>query len=250
MIYPKKPILVLQNNLSTVQPVTLFTNAPNASGAINASTSYAWNVTSQDLTGLTNVQLQVKPQGTAGYATLTTPIAAGSIASVVAALNTLNIGFFYLIVSGGNTYIQSSNAQFVFGSLTINQNQPPAQWITTGQISTSNLQVDFMQMYATCQRSSVILSSSNSSGVPPIAPAPFVYDIVYSFAQLRDGDTIIASTASTTSLPVSITYQLIVKENGVQIFNDISTPPPDTGVTYPGFTFHEGSTYDFTCTLT
>src|SRR5580704_16672805 len=114
------PQLVLMNNTNAVQYVKLFVPSPNALSSLNARTKYSWNLTGETFAGVTNVMILVRPVGSSlPFATLTVATAP-NLAGVVAALNSLNIGSFYSLVIGGNSFILTSNDWFELGNILIN----------------------------------------------------------------------------------------------------------------------------------
>lgn len=112
------PQIVVHNNTGAVQYVKLFTPSPNALGSLNARTKYIWNLTPETFTGSTMISIDVTVVGSAfaRVQTLSAVLSSLTVAGVVAALNTLNVGSFYL----QGSLVETSNDRFVFGNLTVN----------------------------------------------------------------------------------------------------------------------------------
>lgn len=224
-----------------MQQVNLFTNNPNLSGNINAGTNYSWNITAQSLSLLMNVQLQVTVPGMSGFTTLTAPIANGSVAGIVAALNSLNVGFFYSTVIGGQTYIQSGNSKFAYGSLTVNQ--AGSYWIVSGSsLTTSSGTLATMAMQVFDINSSTIIGGCNSSGVPPLPGVSMDTNFFYPSSILADGDTLHFDCYGDATIR---TFTVLIVQNGVTLLNS------NTNVSSVAFQwFHIlNATYKFVCTI-
>lgn len=115
----KEVTLIVRNNTTVIQPIQLGI-APSDFSGINATTSYNWNVTSQNFNDLTTLSLTYSLNGST--TTVQTNISDSSLTGVIAALNSLNVGRFWSYTEGGNTYITTYNDFVTYDDLTINNN--------------------------------------------------------------------------------------------------------------------------------
>jgi len=100
-------------------PISLFGNNADSMDNANATTQYLWNLTGFSVTNENNVLVQYSG---VNQTTLTYAIASFSgntLQDVVDALNTLNLGSFFITTSGGNTYINNYNQNLIFSQLNI-----------------------------------------------------------------------------------------------------------------------------------
>src|SRR6266576_3748019 len=214
----KKPILIIQNNTDVTQEVNLFNIRPNLSGNINPPTNAQWDISSQSLIQLTNLQIDVNTPGQSGFTTLTADILTSSVKGIVAALNSLNIGYFYADVVGGNTIISSSNKIFRYGDLTINQVPNNAQWILGGNIVLTSPSVYLaMTLLMINNRTGNVLSFDTI----PFAPAPNTLilndNITYTYSDLSPGDSLQLFFALGPAIP-PVTVQISVLQNGLPFY--------------------------------
>ena len=118
----EKLFLNLVNTTSAPQQVSLFNNpfnqVNNPSGT-NTQPKYEWDVTSFTFTSEQTVSIQYQLIGASTFTTVTAAINTNTIAGVVAALNTLNIGSFYTYTSGGNTYIAVYSEVYSYQNLRV-----------------------------------------------------------------------------------------------------------------------------------
>lgn len=241
----KRPILIVQNNTGNQVPVTLFSGSPNASGSINAPRQYKWDITTLAVSQLTNLSLQVGTLGVPGFSTLSMAIASSSIAAIVAALNSLNVGFFQSVTSGASIFIVTNNKAFTFGNLLINQPTQVSHWITTGGLQVNALGVTSNASLLTNNlRSSTLVSSISASGslTPPFS-LPYIGNFPISPGLLINGDPLQVVIAVAPGGPYAI--QLILKQNGVIILNSSQI---GTSATF-NFNWLFNSVYDFTATV-
>lgn len=109
----------LQNNTNGLVPVSLFGNNSDPMDNSNATTQYSWNVSSLTITNEDSVAIQFKSPNDASYTLANIPFGGGNLINVVNALNTLNLGSFFITTSGATTLINIYNQNVVFGNLTI-----------------------------------------------------------------------------------------------------------------------------------
>jgi hypothetical protein len=109
----------IQNNTNGTIPLSLFGNNADPMDNANATTQYSWNVTSLSITNENTIILQYRLPNTTSYSIVTTNFSGTSVQDVVNALNTLNLGAFFITTSGGNTLINNYNQNIVFNFLNI-----------------------------------------------------------------------------------------------------------------------------------
>ncbi len=120
----KRFSLHIKNNTTSRIDVAMLGN-PSFPGFFNALRQFSWLITSE--TYATNqISIEVKKNGQSSFVTYTGTLPSLDPAGVVAALNSLNVGTFYLDDSGGNIYMLTRNDEFVYGNLTIGTSSPPA----------------------------------------------------------------------------------------------------------------------------
>jgi len=113
---------ITNNTNSDIPIVSILGNNQDRMDNANATTSYVWDLTNFTFTNETQVLINYKwsnaPTLSAyqqSIATITTPTFIG----LVNALNTLELGSFFISNVGGNTYLNNYNLNVVFGELTI-----------------------------------------------------------------------------------------------------------------------------------
>jgi len=107
------------NNTNGIVPVSLLGNNANQMDNANATTQYSWNITTLTFTTENAITVQYKAAGQASFQSATVKLGAANLQAVLTALNSLNLGSFFTTTSGGNTYINNYNENFVFGQLDI-----------------------------------------------------------------------------------------------------------------------------------
>ena len=134
----------ITNNTNSFVPVSILGNYGDLNDNSNATTSYQWNVTGFSVTTENTIILQYAPVGTTSFQTVVTNFGGTNYQDIVNALNTLNIGSFFLVVSGGNSYITIYSSQIAFNTLTIFN---PAQATTIYYSANLNLAFDKFDIY-------------------------------------------------------------------------------------------------------
>jgi hypothetical protein len=107
------------NNTNGVVPVSILGNPENLMDNANATTQYAWDVTSLTFGTLNSIILQYKGIFQSTFSVAQTTFITQSYQAICDALNTLNVGSFFITTSGGSTFINNYNQNFVFGQLDI-----------------------------------------------------------------------------------------------------------------------------------
>jgi hypothetical protein len=111
--------LSLQNNTNGDIPISILGNNSDPMDNSNATTQYAWNLGSFAITNENTIILQFKSLNDPNFTIASLNFSGTSINDVVNALNTLNLGSFFITTSGGNTIINNYNQNLVFSVLSI-----------------------------------------------------------------------------------------------------------------------------------
>lgn len=109
----------ITNNTNGTVPISLFGNNADPMDTSNATTQYSWNITGFSITNETLILLQYKPSSSSSFQLATIGFSGTSIQNVLDALNTLNLGYFFITTSGANTYINNYNNNVAFSNLQI-----------------------------------------------------------------------------------------------------------------------------------
>jgi hypothetical protein len=109
----------IQNTTNGTIPVSIFGNNADLMDNANASTQYLYNLTGFTITNENTVQIDYQFVGTTGFTTASTSFSGTTLQDVVNALNTLNLGSFFITTSGGNTYLNNYNNNIIFNNLGI-----------------------------------------------------------------------------------------------------------------------------------
>lgn len=109
----------ITNNTNGIVPVSLFGNNADPMDTSNATTQYSWDISGFTITNETLITLQYKPSSSLIFQIATIGFSGTSIQNVLDALNTLNLGYFFITTSGANTYINNYNNNVAFKNLEI-----------------------------------------------------------------------------------------------------------------------------------
>jgi len=109
----------INNTTNGEVPVSLFGNYGDPMDNANASTRYSWDITGFSVTNENLILLQYKGANQTFFQIATLPFSGTTIAEVITALNSLNLGSFFITTSGGNTYINNYNDNVAFANLQI-----------------------------------------------------------------------------------------------------------------------------------
>jgi hypothetical protein len=114
------------NTTNGIVPVSLFGNNGDPMDNANASTQYSWNLGGYVLSGENTITIQNKGINSASFSLSTVSFSGTSLNDVVTALNTLNLGSFFVTTSGSSNIINNYNNNVVFGILNIFNNSAPS----------------------------------------------------------------------------------------------------------------------------
>jgi hypothetical protein len=109
----------IQNTTNGIVPISILGNVGDQMDNSNATTQYSWNLGTFAITNENTIILQYKGVNDINFGIVTIDFIGTSINNVVDALNTLNLGSFFITTSGGNTIINNYNQNFVFSVLNI-----------------------------------------------------------------------------------------------------------------------------------
>lgn len=113
------PTIVIKNNTGTDIPISILSNSAVDQGALNANKQFQWDLTFENFSGSTGVSIELRDGPTGTFVTYIFNHPVGTIADVVAALNSLDVGPFNSTSSGGHTFINTWNSRFEYRNLTI-----------------------------------------------------------------------------------------------------------------------------------
>lgn len=109
----------IQNTTNGTIPVSLFGNNADLMDNANATTQYYWNLGTFNITSQNTIILQYKNVGDAFYTLVSVPIVTPTIQGIADALNTLQIGAFFITTSGVNNILNCYNQNLIFNYLNI-----------------------------------------------------------------------------------------------------------------------------------
>jgi hypothetical protein len=110
--------LNLVNTTNGTVPISILGNNSDAMDTANATTRYQWNLTGFTITNENTILLQYKTSGIV-YTFAQLSFSGTTIQSICDALNTLNLGYFFITTSGGSTFINNYNNNVAFATLQI-----------------------------------------------------------------------------------------------------------------------------------
>lgn len=107
------------NNTNATVPVSLFGNTADQMDTANATTQYSWDLTSLTITNETQVLIEYRGVNETTFFSSSATFSGTSLQNVVDALNTLNLGYFFITTSGGNSFLNNYNLNVVFRALNV-----------------------------------------------------------------------------------------------------------------------------------
>jgi len=111
--------LNITNNTNGFVPISILGNNADPMDNSNATTQYAWNLGTFAITNENTILIQFRGVNSGTYTILNVTFGGTTIQDVCNALNTLNLGSFFVTTSGANSIINNYNQNIVFGFLTI-----------------------------------------------------------------------------------------------------------------------------------
>lgn len=117
----------ISNSTNGDIPVSILGNPANQMDNANATTNYNWDVTSLTFGSLDSIAILYRGVFEVSFNTAQLSFSLQTYQAVCDALNTLNLGVFFVTTSGGSTFINNYNQNFVFGQLNIYNSATPQQ---------------------------------------------------------------------------------------------------------------------------
>jgi len=161
----------ITNNTNGTVPISILGNNADAMDTTNATTKYQWDLTGFTITNENTILIQYKPNGSSLYLIAQLSFNGTTLQSVCDALNTLNVGFFFITTSGASTFINNYNNNVAFADLQIYN---PAfttalnyQFNYSGVGANTKILVNFVNVFASG-------SPTNTSGNVPIIAGDFI----------------------------------------------------------------------------
>jgi len=112
-------INITNNTNGDIPLVSILGNIEDPMDTSNATTQYSWNITGFSVTTENMVAIQYKGSNSSQYSIASATISGNTLQDVINALNTLNLGSFFITTSGGNTFINNYNNNVAFLFLNI-----------------------------------------------------------------------------------------------------------------------------------
>jgi len=190
------------NNTNGLIPVSILGNFTDAMDTANATTQYSWNITGFTITVEQTVTITYRPTNDPNYINVSAPIVTQTLQGVIDALNTLNLGAFFITTSGGSTFINNYNENIVFQQLDIYN-------------STPSILFDFYQQayYDNADTTVADLSGNGNFGVPVLGSGNGVPTTLAHYATIPFGELTIPSFA--LGLQYSVRLNNLAKFGGL-----------------------------------
>lgn len=155
----------ITNTTNGIVPISILGNEADFLDNANANTQYQWDITGFTLTNETQIILQYNNVGQGNYQLVTTSLSGTSLQNVINALNSLNLGVFFITTSGGSTYINNYNNTYAFGTLEILN---PSQTASLSYSMNLNLSNDQVDVYVNAVLTNTFTDPNLSSGTIPV----------------------------------------------------------------------------------
>ena len=199
----------ITNTTNGVVPISILGNNSDPMDNSNANTQYAWNVTGFTLTNETSIAIQYNTLGVSNFTIKTTEFSGTSLNDVVNALNSLQLGSFFITTSGGSTFINNYNNQIAFGSLQIFN---PSQATTLSYSFNLNLPQDQADIFVNGLLVASFTDPTFTSGsIPVVAFDNIIFDV------------------NTSNNPKGTNVFVLNLTTGVYLLNTIQTNSGNTG---------------------
>ncbi len=215
--------LRIQNNRPYEQQINFLGNPYNPLDTANAKTEYRWDITALVFSTENSLTIQYRPVSVGAFSLYTiyiTQVQYQNPAGVVAALNTLGIGYFTTYTALGSTYIDTNNDDYVFGDINIYDSSVPQvqyTWNTAYAAGMNNIDVNAVNQVSNN-------NPTTASGVVPVANG----DSVHFYGTLGGA--------------ISTTLTVYNATTGATLFSDILTPTSPLFFSYT-FTAITGNVY-------
>lgn len=109
----------IQNTTNGTIPVSILGNNADPMDNANATTQYAWNLGTFNITSQNTILIQYKNPNDSFYTLASVPLQGNQTQDIANALNTLNIGSFFITTSGVNKILNCYNQNVAFNYLNI-----------------------------------------------------------------------------------------------------------------------------------
>lgn len=135
---------LITNNTIGIIPVSLLNSFLPYNNVFNQTTRYVWDITSVVYSPL-SFSLQAKFSAGASFSNFSGSMAAGNANALLAALNSLNIGVFWLETTATTTYVVTWNDNVIYGNLIIGTASVPfinVNWFNYTEVAGGFLKID------------------------------------------------------------------------------------------------------------
>ena len=119
----------ITNSTNGIIPSSILGNPANPMDNANATTRYAWDVTTltfgpflQPQNSINSISLQYRGTLQTVFSVASLNVQLQNYQEICNSLNTLDLGVFFVTTSGGSTFINNYNENYVFGNLEIFDN--------------------------------------------------------------------------------------------------------------------------------
>jgi hypothetical protein len=182
----------ITNSTNGEIPVSILGNPANPMDNANATTRYNWDVTTLPFGSLDSISILYKGVFELSFSTAQLSFSLQTYQGVCDALNTLNLGVFFVTTSGGSTFINNYNENFVFGQLNIYNSATPQQifytFLTTSAGGNNNIFKNAVSQVSVANPIGVngVINASNGDTINYIGttPASSSFDIIVSSPSL------------------------------------------------------------------
>jgi hypothetical protein len=112
----------ITNSTNGIIPSSILGNPANPMDNANATTRYAWNVTTLSFGSINSISIQYRGISQTIFSVASLNVQVQNYQEICNSLNTLDLGVFFVTTSGGSTFINNYNENYVFGNLEIFDN--------------------------------------------------------------------------------------------------------------------------------
>lgn len=112
----------ITNSTNGIIPSSILGNSANPMDNANATTRYAWDVTTLSFGSINSISIQYRGISQTVFSVASLNFQVQNYQEICNSLNTLNLGVFFVTTSGGSTFINNYDENYVFGNLEIFDN--------------------------------------------------------------------------------------------------------------------------------
>ena len=204
--------LNIRNNRTYPQRINVLGSPVNPLDTANAKTEYRWDITSYAPSASDTLTLEYKPVGASVFSTFTYQLANANAESLVAALNQLGIGYFNYYTELGQNYLSTNNDNYVFGTLTINNNVPPTPTTSTTSTTTTAAPTTTTSTTSTTTTAAPTTTTSTTTTTTTAAPTTTTSTTSTTTTAAPTTTTTTSTTSTTTTCPVGTLFLITLPQ--------------------------------------